>query len=91
MCEISKVTVKDLPKINELENQLNLNKTKLKKGISNLSTNLVLCYKALIKNGFFEKNEVYKEAPYYHDKFIYLSKIGNINEFEATIYRKKIK
>ena len=32
-------------------------------------------------NGFFEKNEVYKEAPYYHDKFIYLSKIGNINEF----------
>ena len=34
-----------------------LNKTKLKKGISNLSTNLVLCYKALIKNGFFEKKE----------------------------------
>ena len=29
MCKISKVTVKDLPKINELENQLNLNKTKL--------------------------------------------------------------
>ena len=29
MCQISKVTVKDLPKINELENQLNLNKTKL--------------------------------------------------------------
>lgn len=32
-------------------------------------------------NGFFEKNEVYKEAPYYHDKFIYLSKTGNVNEF----------
>ena len=29
MCKISKVTVKDLPKINELENQLNLNKTNL--------------------------------------------------------------
>ena len=29
MCIISEVTVKDLPKINELENQLNLNKTKL--------------------------------------------------------------
>ncbi len=29
MCKISKVTEKDLPKINELENQLNLNKTKL--------------------------------------------------------------
>ena len=29
MCKISKITVKDLPKINELENQLNLNKTKL--------------------------------------------------------------
>ena len=29
MCKISKVTVKDLPKINELENQLNLNETKL--------------------------------------------------------------
>ena len=29
MCKISKVTVKDLSKINELENQLNLNKTKL--------------------------------------------------------------
>ena len=29
MCKISEVTVKDLPKINELENQLNLNKTKL--------------------------------------------------------------
>ena len=28
MCKISEVTVKDLPKINELENQLNLNKTK---------------------------------------------------------------
>ena len=29
MYKISKVTLKDLPKINELENQLNLNKTKL--------------------------------------------------------------
>ena len=29
MCKISEVTVKDLPKINKLENQLNLNKTKL--------------------------------------------------------------
>ena len=29
MCKISEVTLKDLPKINELENQLNLNKTKL--------------------------------------------------------------
>ena len=29
MWKISEVTVKDLPKINELENQLNLNKTKL--------------------------------------------------------------
>ena len=29
MCKIYEVTVKDLPKINELENQLNLNKTKL--------------------------------------------------------------
>jgi len=29
MCKISQVTVKDLPKINELENQLNFNKTKL--------------------------------------------------------------
>ena len=29
MCKIFKVTVKDLPIINELENQLNLNKTKL--------------------------------------------------------------
>ena len=29
MCKISEVTEKDLPKINELENQLNLNKTKL--------------------------------------------------------------
>ncbi len=29
MCKISEVKVKDLPKINELENQLNLNKTKL--------------------------------------------------------------
>ena len=29
MCKISEVTVKDLPKINELENHLNLNKTKL--------------------------------------------------------------
>ncbi|MAW97246.1 MAG: hypothetical protein CL571_00255 [Alphaproteobacteria bacterium] len=29
MYKISEVTVKDLPKINELENQLNLNKTKL--------------------------------------------------------------
>jgi len=29
MCKISKVTLKDLPNINELENQLNLNKTKL--------------------------------------------------------------
>ena len=29
MCKISKVTVKDLPKINQLEKQLNLNKTKL--------------------------------------------------------------
>ena len=29
MCKISKVTVKDLPKINDLENQLNLNKTNL--------------------------------------------------------------
>ena len=29
MCKISEVTVEDLPKINELENQLNLNKTKL--------------------------------------------------------------
>ena len=29
MCKISEVTVQDLPKINELENQLNLNKTKL--------------------------------------------------------------
>ena len=29
MCKISQVTIKDLPKINELENQLNLNKTKL--------------------------------------------------------------
>ena len=29
MCKISEVTVKDLSKINELENQLNLNKTKL--------------------------------------------------------------
>ena len=29
MCIISEVTVKDLPKINELENLLNLNKTKL--------------------------------------------------------------
>ena len=30
MCKISEVKVKDLPKINELENQLNLNETKLK-------------------------------------------------------------
>ena len=29
MCKIFEVTVKDLPKINELENQLNLNETKL--------------------------------------------------------------
>ena len=29
LCKISKVTLKDLPNINELENQLNLNKTKL--------------------------------------------------------------
>ena len=29
MCKISKVTVEDLPKINDLENQLNLNITKL--------------------------------------------------------------
>ena len=29
MCKISEVTVKDLSKINKLENQLNLNKTKL--------------------------------------------------------------
>ena len=29
MCKISEVTLKDLPKINDLENQLNLNKTKL--------------------------------------------------------------
>ena len=29
MYKISEVKVKDLPKINELENQLNLNKTKL--------------------------------------------------------------
>ena len=29
MCKIFEVTIKDLPKINELENQLNLNKTKL--------------------------------------------------------------
>ena len=29
MCKISKVTIKDLPKINELENQLDLNRTKL--------------------------------------------------------------
>ena len=29
MCKISQVTIKDLPKINELEKQLNLNKTKL--------------------------------------------------------------
>ena len=29
MCKISKITVKDLPKINDLENQLNLNITKL--------------------------------------------------------------
>ena len=29
MCKISQVTVKDLPKINELEKQLNLNKTNL--------------------------------------------------------------
>ena len=29
MCQISEVTLKDLSKINELENQLNLNKTKL--------------------------------------------------------------
>ena len=29
MCKISEVKVKDLPKINELEDQLNLNKTKL--------------------------------------------------------------
>ena len=29
MCKISEVTLKDLPKINELENQLNLNETKL--------------------------------------------------------------
>ena len=29
MCKISEVKVKDLPKINELENQLNLNKTRL--------------------------------------------------------------
>ena len=29
MCKIFQVTEKDLPKINELENQLNLNKTKL--------------------------------------------------------------
>ena len=28
MCKISEVTFKDLPKINELENQLNLNETK---------------------------------------------------------------
>ena len=28
MCQISEVTLKDLPKINELENQLNLNETK---------------------------------------------------------------
>ena len=28
MCKISEVTLKDLPKINELENQLNLNETK---------------------------------------------------------------
>ena len=32
-------------------------------------------------NGIFEKNEVYKEAPYYHDKFIYLSQIKKNNEF----------
>ena len=29
MCKISEVTLKDLPRINELENQLNLNKTTL--------------------------------------------------------------
>ena len=29
MCKIIEVTVKDLPKINELEHQLNLNTTKL--------------------------------------------------------------
>ena len=29
MCKISEVTVRDLSKINKLENQLNLNKTKL--------------------------------------------------------------
>ena len=29
MCKISEVTIKDLPIINDLENQLNLNKTKL--------------------------------------------------------------
>ena len=40
-----------------------LNQTKLKRGFGNLSTNLVLCYEALIKNGFFEKKEfVYLKA-----------------------------
>ena len=37
MCKISEVTEKDLSKINELENQLNLNKTKLNFFIQTLS------------------------------------------------------
>ena len=37
MCKISEVTEKDLPKINELENQLNLNKTKLNSFYQTLS------------------------------------------------------
>ena len=37
MCKIYEVTVKDLPKINELENQLNLNKTNLNFFIQTLS------------------------------------------------------
>tara|TARA_A100000164_G_C21930661_1_gene785378 strand:+ start:757 stop:1755 length:999 start_codon:yes stop_codon:yes gene_type:complete len=40
-----------------------LNKLKLKKGIKNFSWNLIYCYKTLIKNNFFDKNElVYLKA-----------------------------
>ena len=44
MCKISEVKLKDLPKINKLENQLNLNKTKLNffnKTLSNESVRFI--------------------------------------------------
>ena len=50
MCKISEVTVKDLPKINELENQLNLNKTKFNFFNQTLSNENIKFIKLVLEN-----------------------------------------